>query len=167
MVDEDNEDNRFVPVGTSGRIVVHGPLDYDGYTHDQTATIATKGIVDGHVDTGDLGHFDHDGLLFIDGRSDDMVVSGGENIFPREVEDALTADPEISDAVVLGVDDDEYGQVLNAYLVSDRELTVDELKSHLRKHLEPYKVPKVFARIDSIPRNAAGKVLRGELPGRS
>ncbi|MFT3660423.1 MAG: AMP-binding protein [Gordonia sp. (in: high G+C Gram-positive bacteria)] len=155
--------DRPVPPGTGGRIVVRGPLDYDGYTPDRAAAPTAKRIVDGHVDTGDLGHLDDDGLLFIDGRGDDMVVSGGENVFPREVEDALTAHPEISDAVVLGVDDDEYGQVLNAYLVSERKLADDEIKEHLRSRLERYKVPKAFIRIDAVPRNAAGKVLRGEL----
>ncbi|MFT3881770.1 MAG: AMP-binding protein [Gemmatales bacterium] len=159
------DDGIPVPIGSSGRIVVRGPLDYDGYTPDQAMKVSAKSIIDGHVDTGDLGHFDHDGLLFIDGRSDDMVVSGGENIFPREVEDALTSHPEIDDAVALGVDDAEYGQVLNAYVVSGRDLSVDEIKAHLRTRLERYKVPKAFIRIDAVPRNASGKVLRSDLPG--
>ncbi|NNG98839.1 AMP-binding protein [Gordonia araii NBRC 100433] len=156
-------DGQAVPVGSTGRIVVRGPLDYDGYTPDPVVRLQAKAVVDGHVDTGDLGHVDAAGLLFVDGRSDDMVVSGGENVFPREVEDVLTAMPDVTDAVVVGVDDDEFGQVLHAYLVVADEFTDDQLRNALRERLERYKVPKAFIRVEAIPRNAAGKVLRAEL----
>ncbi|MFT3898884.1 MAG: AMP-binding protein [Gordonia sp. (in: high G+C Gram-positive bacteria)] len=156
---------KVVPVGTTGRIAVRGPLDYTGYTPDPAAKPVAKAILDGHVDTGDLGHLDQRGLLFIDGRGDDMVVSGGENVFPREVEVALTEHPAVTDAVVLGVDDAEYGQVLAAYVVGDgdAELGGDSLKGYLRERLERYKVPKTFVVVPAVPRNAAGKVLKAEL----
>ncbi|MFT4199805.1 AMP-binding protein [Gordonia sp. (in: high G+C Gram-positive bacteria)] len=158
-----DDDGAPVPVGTSGRIVVRGPLDYDGYTPDPALRSTAKPVLDGHVDTGDLGHLDASGLLFIDGRSDDMVVSGGENVFPREVEDVLTDVPGIADAVVLGVDDEEFGQVLAAFVVADGAVTDDGVRNALRQRLERYKIPKTITRVPAIPRNAAGKVLKADL----
>ncbi|MFZ2174859.1 MAG: fatty-acid--CoA ligase, partial [Rhodococcus sp. (in: high G+C Gram-positive bacteria)] len=116
--------------------------------------------------TGDMGHFDAQRRMFIDGRADDMIVSGGENVFPGEVEDRLTAHPDITDAVVIGVPDAEFGQVLNAFIVLGSGAAVpteDALKQHVRDGLERYKVPKRFIVLDEIPRNASGKVLRAKL----
>jgi acyl-CoA synthetase (AMP-forming)/AMP-acid ligase II len=152
--------------GETGRIFVRGGLDYDGYTPDSIARPQSKEIVDGHVNTGDMGYLDAQGRLYIDGRSDDMIVSGGENVFPGEVEDRLAAHPDLADAVVIGVPDTEYGQVLHAFVVvtPGRPAPTDEgLKQHVRAGLERYKVPKRFVRIDRIPRNPSGKVLRSAL----
>ncbi|WP_280305869.1 AMP-binding protein [Nocardia neocaledoniensis] len=152
--------------GEIGEIFVRSGLEYTGYTPDPTARTSTKEIVDGHVSTGDMGHIDARGLLFIDGRADDMIVSGGENVFPGEVENRLAAHPAISDAVVIGVPDAEFGQVLNAYIVlgpGAAEPDDASLKQHVREGLERYKVPKRFIVLDEIPRNAGGKVLRAAL----
>ncbi|MRH91333.1 AMP-binding protein [Nocardia sp. SYP-A9097] len=152
--------------GEIGEIFVRSGLEYTGYTPDAGAKAATKAIIDGHVSTGDMGHFDAERRLFIDGRADDMVVSGGENIFPGEVEDRLAAHPDITDAVVIGVPDAEFGQVLRAFIVLASGAAIpteDALKQHMRAGLERYKVPKRFIVLDEIPRNAGGKVLRARL----
>lgn len=152
--------------GEIGEIFVRSGLEYTGYTPDPTARVATKEVIDGHVSTGDMGHFDAARRLFIDGRADDMIVSGGENVFPGEVEDRLAAHPDITDAVVIGVPDAEFGQVLNAFVVLGPDAAApseDALKAHVREGLERYKVPKRFIVLDEIPRNASGKVLRAKL----
>ncbi|MBF6412937.1 AMP-binding protein [Nocardia cyriacigeorgica] len=152
--------------GEIGEIFVRSGLEYTGYTPDPAAKVSTKEVVDGHVSTGDMGHFDAQRRLFIDGRADDMIVSGGENVFPGEVEDRLATHPAITDAVVIGVPDAEFGQVLNAFVVLGPAAEVpseDELKQHVREGLERYKVPKRFVVLDEIPRNASGKVLRAKL----
>ncbi|WJR36060.1 AMP-binding protein [Mycobacteroides immunogenum] len=160
------EDRAEVPAGETGMIFVRGGLAYEGYTPDKVALPTAKEIVDGHVNTGDMGHFDIHGRLYIDGRSDDMIVSGGENVFPGEVEDRLTMHPAIGDAVVIGVPDTEFGQVMHAFVVAAAGAPApseDMLKAHVRAGLERYKVPKRFTVLDEIPRNASGKVLRGKL----
>ncbi len=159
-------DRTEAATGEIGEIFVRSGLEYTGYTPDAAATVASKEIIDGHVSTGDLGHFDAERRLFIDGRADDMVVSGGENVFPGEVEYRLAAHPDIADAVVVGVPDAEFGQVLNAFIVlgpGAATPTDDALKQHVRQGLERYKVPKRFIVVDEIPRNASGKVLRARL----
>ncbi|MFE3444898.1 AMP-binding protein [Nocardia sp. NPDC059180] len=153
-------------VNETGMIFVRSPLDYTGYTPDGTTRPPAKEIVDGHVNTGDMGHFDASGRLYIDGRSDDMIVSGGENVFPGEVENRLTTHPGVADAVVIGVDDTEYGQVMHAFVVAadaGQLPSEAELKQYVRDGLERYKVPKRFIVVDEIPRNAGGKVLRSLL----
>lgn len=152
--------------GEIGEIFVRSGLEYTGYTPDQSGKVWTKEVIDGHVSTGDMGHFDAEHRLFIDGRADDMIVSGGENVFPGEVEDRLAAHPDITDAVVIGVPDAEFGQVLNAFVVLAPDAAMpgqDLLKQHVREGLERYKVPKRFIVLDEIPRNASGKVLRAKL----
>ncbi|MGW5453883.1 AMP-binding protein [Nocardia sp. NPDC003979] len=159
-------DRTEAAIGEIGEIFVRSGLEYTGYTPDPAAKISTKEVIDGHVSTGDMGHFDPERRLFIDGRADDMIVSGGENVFPGEVEDRLAAHPDITDAVVIGVPDAEFGQVLNAFVVLEPGAAVpgqDALKQHVRQGLERYKVPKRFVVLDEIPRNASGKVLRAEL----
>lgn len=159
-------DHSVAAVGETGAIFIRSGLIYTGYTPDPNAKVAAKNVVDGHVDTGDMGHFDKSGRLYIDGRSDDMIVSGGENIFPGEVEDALAAHPALAEAVVVGAPDPDFGQRLRAFLVlrpGVDEPTADELKTHVRESLERYKVPKEFRFVAEIPRNASGKVMRKEL----
>ncbi|MFB8277743.1 AMP-binding protein [Nocardia colli] len=160
-------DRTAAAIGETGAIFVRSPLEYTGYTPDAAARVSAKEVIDGHVDTGDMGHFDTAGRLFVDGRSDDMIVSGGENVFPGEVEGRLAAHPGISDAVVVGVPDPEFGQVLHAFVVAAPGAAApsdDELKKHVRVELERYKVPKRFIALAEIPRNASGKVLRAQLP---
>jgi fatty-acyl-CoA synthase len=142
----------------SGRIFVGNVIQSSGYTGG-----GGKQIVDGLMSTGDVGHFDDVGRLFVDGRDDDMIVSGGENVFPGEVTDLLVGHPAIADAVVVGVPDDEFGQALRAYVVSDR-LTEDDVRDHVKANLARYKVPRTVVFVDALPRNAAGKVVTRELP---
>jgi fatty-acyl-CoA synthase len=127
-----------------------------------------KDTVAGLMSTGDLGHFDPQGRLFIDGREDDMIVSGGENVFPGEVEEALTRHPDVADVAVLGVADEQFGQRLKAYVVAqkDRNPTEDDLKAHVKANLARFKVPREIVFTDEIPRNPTGKVLRRQLDER-
>ncbi|MFC4376332.1 AMP-binding protein [Nocardia halotolerans] len=159
-------DRTETAAGEIGEIFVRSGLEYTGYTPDPAAKVSSKEVIDGHVSTGDMGHFDAERRLFIDGRADDMIVSGGENVFPGEVEDRLATHPDITDAVVIGVPDAEFGQVLNAFVVLAPDAAApgeEALKQHVRDGLERYKVPKRFIVLDEIPRNASGKVLRAKL----
>ncbi|OJF81401.1 fatty-acid--CoA ligase [Nocardia seriolae] len=156
--------------GEVGSIFIRSGLVFTGYTPDPHAEERAKEVVDGYVDTGDLGHLDDAGRLYVDGRSDDMIVSGGENIFPGEVENRLAAHPALADVVVLGVPNPEYGQTLRAFVVlvpGARTPTTDDLNDHVRAALERYKVPKEYVFLDRIPRNASGKVLRKNLAAAS
>jgi fatty-acyl-CoA synthase len=130
---------------------------FEGYTAG-----AGREARDGMLATGDLGHLDASGLLFVDGREDEMIVSGGENVFPAEVEALLAAHPDIVDAAVVGVPDDRYGQVLTAYVVRRRgaRLTEADVTGHVRDHLARYKVPKRVEFRRQLPRTATGKLRR-------
>ena len=114
------------------------------------------------MSSGDVGHFDEHGLLFIDGRDDDMIISGGENVFPREVEDLLADHEDVVEAAVLGVPDDEFGQRLKAFVVLREGAAADEqaLKDHVKANLARYKVPREIVLLDALPRNPTGKILK-------
>ncbi|HLI24349.1 MAG TPA: AMP-binding protein, partial [Acidimicrobiales bacterium] len=148
-------DGRQVAAGETGRIFVRSGLQFEGYTGG-----GSKDVVDGFMSTGDVGHFDAGGRLFVDGRDDDMIVSGGENVFPREVEELLMNHPAVEDAAVIGVDDDKYGQRLKAFVVTTDGERVDaeDIKGYVREHLARYKVPRDVEFMDELPRNATGKV---------
>jgi fatty-acyl-CoA synthase len=114
--------------------------------------------------TGDVGRFDEDGRLFVEGRDDEMIVSGGENVFPAEVEDCLARHDGVVEAAAIGVDDEDFGKRLRAFVVlSDRALDEDALKEHVKGNLARYKVPREIVVVDELPRNATGKVLKGRL----
>ncbi|MCA2188890.1 AMP-binding protein [Nonomuraea cavernae] len=149
--------------GTVGRVFVGGGVTFGGYTGGEGGEAEPS--FDGLLSTGDLGHRDEHGRLFIDGREDDMIVSGGENVFPQEVEDLLARHPQVADVAVLGVPDDEYGQRLAAYVVSSPDATpsVDELKRAVRGELAGYKVPRDVVFVPAVPRNPTGKVDRARL----
>jgi acyl-CoA synthetase (AMP-forming)/AMP-acid ligase II len=153
-------DGTEVEAGDTGRIFVGNEFQFEGYTGG-----GTKEVVKGLMSTGDVGHFDDDGRLFIDGRDDEMIVSGGENVFPREVEDLLSDHKAIAEAAVVGVDDEEFGQRLKAFVVraEGRDLSEDEVRAYVRKNLANYKVPREVEFLDSLPRNQTGKVLKREL----
>jgi fatty-acyl-CoA synthase len=151
-------DGNEVPTGEVGRIFVGNPMLFDGYTGG-----GDKDRIDGLVSSGDLGRFDEAGRLFVEGRDDDMIVSGGENVFPAEVEDLLTAHPDIVEAAVLGVDDAKMGQRLKAFVVTSGTLSERAVKDHVKRHLASYKVPREVVFLDELPRNATGKVLKREL----
>lgn len=155
-----DDDGRPVPTGAHGRIFVRGPLVFDGYTDGRT-----KEVVDGAMSTGDIGWLDEDGRLFVAGRDDDMIVSGGENVFPHEVEVLLEQHPDIDEVAVIGVPDEEFGQRLKAFVVTRPGASIDAeaVRSHVREHLARYKVPRDVEIVDALPRNATGKILRREL----
>jgi fatty-acyl-CoA synthase len=145
-----------VPVGTIGRIFVGNAGRFEGYTSG-----GSKEAVGDLLSTGDLGHLDHDGLLHVDGRDDDMVVSGGENLYPIEVQELLLHHPAIGDVAVVGVPDAEFGQALAAYVVvrPGHELSVEDVRSHVRAHLAVFKVPRSVRFVDELPRTTSGKIL--------
>jgi fatty-acyl-CoA synthase len=155
-----DEHGKDVPQGATGRIFVGTAMPFEGYTGG-----GSKALIDGLMSSGDVGHFDADGLLTIDGRDDDMIVSGGENVFPGELEELLAGHPKVSEAAVVGVDDDEFGQRLKAFVVlkEGQELTEDEVKAYAKDNLARYKVPREVVFLDELPRNPTGKVLKREL----
>jgi fatty-acyl-CoA synthase len=150
-----------VAPGESGRIFVGNTLLFEGYTGG-----GHKEVVDGLMSTGDIGRFGPDGRLYVEGRDDEMIVSGGENVFPREVEDCLARHPAVADASAIGVDDPDFGQRLRAFVVlapGVRGVADEELKDWVRDNLARYKVPREIVVVPELPRNATGKVLKQEL----
>jgi fatty-acyl-CoA synthase len=147
-------------MGTSGRIFVGNLSQFEGYTGG-----GSKEAVGGLMSSGDVGHFDDQGRLFIDGRDDEMIVSGGENVFPAEVEELLSGHEAIEEAAAIGVEDDKFGQRLKAFVVlrSGAEINEDEVKEYVRENLARYKVPREVVFVDELPRNQTGKVLKREL----
>ncbi len=119
------------------------------------------------MSSGDVGHFDENGRLFIDGRDDEMIVSGGENVFPAEVEELLAGHKSISEAAAVGVDDEKFGQRLKAFVVLNdgAELSEEDIKGYVKENLANYKVPREIVFLDELPRNPTGKVLKRDLPG--
>src|SRR5690242_7528292 len=160
LLDEHGND---VAPGETGRIFVGNEMAFEGYTGG-----GNKQNVGGLLSSGDVGHFDSGGRLFIDGRDDEMIVSGGENVFPREVEDLLADHDAIDEVAVIGVDDEQFGQRLKAFVVVTSGETVDEdeLKDYVKANLARYKVPREIVFVEELPRNATGKVLKRELAER-
>jgi fatty-acyl-CoA synthase len=149
-----------VPAGASGRICVGSEMLFEGYTGG-----GDKDRYGELMATGDVGHFDADERLFVDGRDDDMIVSGGENVFPGEVEDLLAGMAAVREVAVVGVPDEEFGQRLRAVvsLHPGAELSEAQLQDHVRGHLARYKVPREVVFVEQLPRNATGKILKREL----
>jgi fatty-acyl-CoA synthase len=143
-----------------GRIFVGNSFQFDGYTGG-----GGKEVIDGLMSTGDVGHFDAGGRLFIDGRDDDMIVSGGENLFPGEVEELLITHDAVEEAAVIGVDDTEFGKRLAAFVVlkPDHSLSEDDIRDFVKVNLARYKVPRDVSFIAELPRNPTGKVLKRRL----
>jgi fatty-acyl-CoA synthase len=158
-----DEHGHELPPEHIGRIFVGNGMVFEGYTSG-----ADKERLGTLVSTGDVGRFTEDGLLFVEGRDDDMIVSGGENVFPAEVEELLSGLPGVADVAVIGVPDEEFGQRLACYVVrrDGASLDADAVRGHVRDHLARYKVPRDVIFLESLPRNATGKVLKRELPGR-
>ena len=156
----DDEDRPIDEPDRVGRIFVANEVQMEGYTGG-----GGKAVLDGLMSSGDVGHFDAEGRLFIDGRDDDMIVSGGENVFPSEVEDLLQGHAAVEEAAVVGVEDADFGQRLRAFVVVRRghELSEREVKDHVKANLAGYKTPRDVVFVDELPRNATGKVLKREL----
>ncbi|BBZ11311.1 acyl-CoA synthetase [Mycobacterium branderi] len=156
-------DDNDEPVGphVTGRVFVGGELTFEGYTGG-----TAKSVVHNMTATGDMGYFDESGRLFIVGRADDMIVSGGENVYPRAVENALTEHPDVVDIAVVGVPDEKFGQRLAAFVVTRPDSGIDEatLREYLKDKVSRFEQPRDISIVQSIPRNAAGKVLRNDLP---
>jgi fatty-acyl-CoA synthase len=152
-----------VSQGEVGRIFVGNEMSFEGYTGG-----GNKEAIDGLLSSGDVGHIDSDGRLFIDGRDDEMIVSGGENVFPREVEDLLADLDGVVEVAVIGVVDAEFGQRLKAFVVlgDGAELTTADLNAHVKANLAGYKTPREIEFLDELPRNATGKVLKRDLKSR-
>ncbi|MDT4960229.1 MAG: hypothetical protein QOD31_4028, partial [Pseudonocardiales bacterium] len=132
-------------------------IQFEGYTGG-----GNKEQVAGLMSTGDVGHFDPDGRLFVDGRDDDMIVSGGENVFPREIEELLATHESIVEAAVIGVEDPDFGARLRAFVVRKDEAGIDEegVRDFVKANLARYKVPREVRFLDELPRNPAGKVVK-------
>ncbi|WP_280835151.1 long-chain-fatty-acid--CoA ligase FadD2 [Mycolicibacterium frederiksbergense] len=149
-----------LPPGQVGRIFVRTTFPFKGYTGG-----GGKQIIDGMMSSGDVGYFDEHGLLYVSGRDDEMIVSGGENVFPAEVEDLISGHPEVVEATALGVEDPEWGARLRAFVVKAEGATIDEeaIKAYVKEHLARYKVPREVIFLDELPRNPTGKILKREL----
>ena len=153
-----------LPVGEVGSIYVRNSTQFDGYTSGQT-----KAFHEGFMCSGDVGYVDDAGRLFVVGRDDEMIVSGGENVYPIEVEKTLAAHDDVAEAAVLGVDDEKFGQRLEAFVVlrPGAAATPEELKQHVREHLANFKVPRAITVLDELPRGTTGKISRKELQDRA
>ncbi|GAB3259891.1 AMP-binding protein [Nocardioides dilutus] len=156
----DEKSDRELPQGESGRIFVGNSLLFEGYTGG-----GNKQMIDGLMSSGDVGRFDEDGLLYVEGRDDEMIVSGGENVFPKEVEDCLARHEAVVEVAAIGVDDDDFGKRLRAFVVlrDGMDVSGDDLKAHVKDNLARFKVPREIVVLDELPRNATGKVLKREL----
>ena len=156
----DEQRRRITEPGRSGTLFVSSGLSFAGYTDG-----GNKESVDGLLSSGDTGHFDENGLWFVDGRDDDMIVSGGENVFPLEVENLLAGHPDVVDVAVMGVDDPDFGQRLRAFVVGapDRTLAADDIRTYVRTYLARHKIPRDVVFVDSLPRNETGKLLKVQL----
>jgi fatty-acyl-CoA synthase len=157
ILDEESREEK--PAGETGEIFVGNSMLFEGYTGGEE----DKDMVDGHMTTGDLGHLDENGRLFVEGRADDMIVSGGENVYPEEVEEAIEKHDNVSEAAVIGVDDEEFGERLKAFVVKSGEVSEDDLKSHVKENLARYKVPREIEFVDELPRKPQGKVDKEKL----
>ncbi|MEU4344851.1 acyl-CoA synthetase [Nocardia sp. NPDC023852] len=153
----DDNDKQVTAINTTARIFIRSGAPFEGYTDGRN-----KQVIDGYMSSGDVGHFDEHGLLMVDGRDDEMVVSGGENVFPQEVENLLLERPDIFDAAVIGVDDAEFGKRLRAFVVPEPGHTPngEEIKGYVKNNLARYKVPREVVFLDDLPRNPTGKLLR-------
>jgi acyl-CoA synthetase (AMP-forming)/AMP-acid ligase II len=155
-----DDDDRPCGVGETGRIFVRNSMLFEGY-----AGGGSKALIDDLMATGDVGHLDESGLLFVEGRADDMVISGGENVYPEEVEAALLAHPAVADAGVIGIADPELGQRLRALVVCEpgADVGADDLREFAKTRLANFKVPREIVFVEKLPRNATGKIVRREL----
>jgi acyl-CoA synthetase (AMP-forming)/AMP-acid ligase II len=157
ILDDDRND---LPANQIGQVFVRSGTLFEGYSSG-----ATKSFYEGFMASGDVGYLDDSGRLFVVGRDDEMIVSGGENVYPIEVEKILAGHPDVADAAVIGVDDEHFGQRLAAFVVlnTGTAVTPESMKQHVRESLANYKVPRDVVVLDELPRNATGKIVRSQL----
>jgi long-chain acyl-CoA synthetase len=162
-----DDQNRVLPAGEVGEIMVRGRNVMKGYHHQPEET--AKAITDGWLHTGDLGRLDEDGFVTITGRKKDLIISAGENIYPREIEEALSQHSKVKEVAVIGVKDEVRGEVPKAFVIARDGMTLDEkeLRSFCREHLANYKVPKYFEIVADLPRTPTGKVLKRMLTAKA
>jgi malonyl-CoA/methylmalonyl-CoA synthetase len=167
VVDDEGHD---VPDGAVGELLVRGPNVFAGYWRQPEATAQAflpPGVASGWFRTGDLAERAADGYYTLRGRRNDLIISGGFNIYPREIEELLLEYPGVHDAVVCGQPDKRRGEIPVAYLVSDRSIDPGALEDFCRRSLASFKLPRSFIRVESLPRNAMGKVMKHLLPPES
>jgi O-succinylbenzoic acid--CoA ligase len=153
-----NEDGKEASVKEPGEIIVKGPNVTSGYLNK-----GKDSLQNGWLYTGDIGYVDEDGFLYVLDRRSDLIISGGENVYPAEIEGVLTAHPAIQDAGVIGQEDEKWGRVPVAFIVKKSTVSELEILQYCKERLAKYKLPKHIYFIDTIPRNAAKKILRREL----
>jgi fatty-acyl-CoA synthase len=155
-----DDNGNELPQGEIGRIFVGNFFPFEGYTGG-----GGKQIIDGLLSSGDVGYFDKNGLLYVSGRDDEMIVSGGENVFPAEIEDLVSGHPEVIEATALGVEDKDWGARLRCFVVrvEGSEIDEDVIKAYVKDNLARYKVPREVVFLDELPRNPTGKILKREL----
>jgi malonyl-CoA/methylmalonyl-CoA synthetase len=149
------------PPGEPGEILLRGPNVFSGYWERPEAT--RDAFVDGWFRSGDIGEYDADGYLAIVGRAKELIISGGFNVYPREVEDVLLAHPAVAEVAVVGVPSTEWGESVTAFVVAAAPVTASELLDYAREQVAPYKRPRAVHFVESLPRNALGKILRDQL----
>jgi acyl-CoA synthetase (AMP-forming)/AMP-acid ligase II len=156
-----DDNDKSVGPHVTGRVFIGGELASEGYTGG-----GANAVVDNMTSTGDMGYVDESGRLFIVGREDDMIIYGGENVYPRAVENALAEHPDVADNTVIGVVDERFGHRLAAFVVARPGSDIDEmaLREYLKDRVSRFEQPRDIQFLSSLPRNPAGKVLRKELP---
>jgi acyl-CoA synthetase (AMP-forming)/AMP-acid ligase II len=158
-----DDDGVAVPPGGTGELYSRSPYLMNGYLDDDEATAACT-TPDGFLTSGDIARVDEDGFLYIVDRKKDMIISGGVNIFPREIEDVLVTHPSVREIAVVGLPSEKWGEAVTAIVVaSDPPPSTEELDAHCRATLAAFKVPRRYEFADALPRNAAGKILKREL----
>lgn len=156
-------DGNVLERGKQGEICIRGPNISRGYLNNPQETAAA--FYADWFRSGDIGYIDQDGYLFIVDRLKDMIITGGENVYPREVEELLYTRPEVQECAVVGLPDREYGERVTAFIVAARGFKIDarELKSYLKSELAGFKVPKEYVIVDELPKSNAGKLLKREI----
>ena len=159
VVDNEGKELRDNEVG---ELVLRGPMCMQGYWHNDKATQDT--IKEGWLYTGDLVRRDPEGYYYVVGRKKDMFISGGENVYPTEIEQILHAHPAVMEVAVIGVPDEKWGEVGKAFLVlNDNKVTVDDIQKYCLQNLAKFKIPKHFVFLNSLPKGDSGKILKKKL----
>lgn len=158
-----NDHGEDVPAGEVGEIVLFGEGNMLGYYRDEVATNAA--FIGGWLKTGDLARMDEDGFIWIVDRKKDVIISGGVNIYPKEIEDCLLSFEGIFEAAVIGVPHPQWGETVKAVYSAKQDIDEDALKDFLEGRLAKYKLPRIFEKVEALPRNASGKILKQSLKG--